>query len=201
MPQQRVPSEDEITNIITSWYSDEDWSSDEENAETPLGSSNSSSTGTAFLAVDSSEDESDGDSSVVTSTCAQNDTSADISGKNGSLWTSSKPALTGRTAMHNIFTATPGVPRSVSCSIKSPYDAWKIFIHDLILKLIAKFTTDEVLQCGDSLTLNELESFIALQYPRGVYGKKHPVEFLWSQKYGISILGETLPQNKDLLKY
>ena len=131
---------------------------------------------------------------------------SDITGKNGSLWTSSQPALTGRTAVHNVFTASSGVPRSLSCTITTPYDAWNMFIHESILRLITKFTTDEAVRCGDvdfSLTLNELESFIALQYARGVYGKNHPVAFLWSKNYGIPIFGETMPGNKftKIMKY
>ena len=70
MAQQRVLSEDEITNIITSWDKDDDLSSDEENAKTSLCSSNLSSARTAFIASDSSEDESDNDGSDVTSTRA-----------------------------------------------------------------------------------------------------------------------------------
>ena len=206
MAQQRVLSEDEITNMITSWDTDDELSSDEENVETPVGSSHSSSAQSACIASDSSEDESDDDSNGVTSIGAQSDTSSDITGKNGTIWTSCQPALTGRTATHNVFTATPGVPRSVSCSITNPYDAWKMFIHESILRSITKFTIDEAMRRGDvdfSLTLDELESFIALQYARGVYGKNHPVAFLWSKKYGISIFGETMPRNKftKILKY
>ena len=74
-----------------------------------------------------------------------------------------------------------------------------MFIHESILRSIIKFTTDEAVRCGNvdfSLTLDKLESFIALQYARGVYGKNHPVAFLRSKNYGIPIFGETMPQNK-----
>ena len=175
MSHRKVISGDEVTNIITSWDNDDELSSDEEDAETQLGSLISFSARPAFIASNSSEDESDDDSNDVTSTCRQEATSSNITGKNGSLWTSSQPALTGRTAAHNVFTASPGVPRSVSCTITTAYDAWKMFIHESILRSITKFTTDEVVCCGDvdfSLTLDELESFIALQYARGVNGKK-----------------------------
>ena len=50
MAQQRVLFENEITNIITSWDTDDELSSDKKNAETPLGSSNSSFAWTTFLA-------------------------------------------------------------------------------------------------------------------------------------------------------
>ena len=70
-----------------------------------------------------------------------------------------------------------------------------MFVHESILRAITKFTTDEAVRCRDvdfSLTLDELESFIALQYARGAYGKNHPVAFLWSKNYGIPIFGETM---------
>ena len=206
MAQRKVISGDEIANIITSWDTDDELSSDEEDAETQLRFSISSSARPAFIVSNSSGDESDDDSDDVTSTGRQEATSSDITGKNGSLWTSSQPALTGRTAAYNVFTASPGVPRSVSCTITTPYDAWKMFIHESILRSITKFTTGEAVRCGDvdfSLTLDELESFIALQYARGVYGKNHPVAFLWSKNYGIPIFREAMPRNKftKIMKY
>lgn len=196
---------EEVANIITTWDTDDELSSDEEGEETQLASSISSPARSAFVASESTdESESDDDSTCVTS--AQDPTSGDVTGRNGTIWSSSQPALSGRTAAHNVFTATPGVPRSVSSTITTPYDAWKMFIHESILRSIAKFTTEEAIRRGDvdySLTLDELESFIALQYARGVYGKNHPVSFLWSKSYGIDIFRETMPRNKftKLLKY
>ena len=151
MAQRKVISDDEATNIITSWDTNNELPSDEEDAETQLGSSISSSAWPAFMASNISEDESDDDSNDVTSTGRQEATSSDITGKNGSLWTSSQPALTGRTAAHNVFTASPGVPRSVSYTITNPYDAWKMFIHESILRSITKFTTDEAVETSTFL--------------------------------------------------
>ena len=99
----------------------------------------------------------------------------------------SRPAL--------ILTAIPGVPRYDSSSISTPYSAWKMFIHESILTSIAKFTTEEAVHRGDtdfSLSLDELESFIALQYARGLYGKNHPVAFLWNKRYGIPIFHKNI---------
>ena len=97
-------SGDEIANIISSWDTDDELSSVEGDAETQLGSSISFSARPAFTATNSSEDESDDEKSRT-----QDATSSDITGKNGSLWTSSQPALTGRTAAQNVFTAIPVV--------------------------------------------------------------------------------------------
>ena len=81
-----------------------------------------------------------------------------------------------------------------------------MFIHESTLGSITKFATDEAVRCGDvdfPLTLDELESFIALQYARGVCGKNHPVAFLWSKNYEIPIFGEIMPRNKftKIMKY
>ena len=62
MAQQRVPSEDEITNMITSWDTDDELSSDEENVKTPLGFSHSSPAQSRFIASDCGENELDDDS-------------------------------------------------------------------------------------------------------------------------------------------
>ena len=42
-----------------------------------------------------------------------------------------------------------------------------------------------------SLTMEQLEAFIALQYTRGIYGKHHSVHFLWKKTYGQSIFRDT----------
>ena len=85
MAQRKVISGDEVANTITSWDTDDELSSDKEDAETQLGSSISSSARPAFIASNSSEDEPDDYSNDVTSTGRQEATSHDITGKNGSL--------------------------------------------------------------------------------------------------------------------
>ena len=83
MAQRKVISGDEVANIITSWDTDDELSSDEEDAETQLDFSTSSSARPAFIASNSSEDKSDDDSNDVTSTGRQEVTLSDITGKNG----------------------------------------------------------------------------------------------------------------------
>ena len=86
----------------------------------------------------------------------------------------SSNSTVGKTPAHNIFTGPSGVPRQVSQSITSAYDAWKQFIPEVILRSIVKYTTEEAHRNGDtnfSLSPNELEAFIALQHARGLYGK------------------------------
>ena len=93
-------------------------SSDEEDAVLQLSSSSSHAASSAFTGRESSdEDESDDEST----TSMQDETAGDVAGRNGTIWTSCKPALSGRTPAHNILTAIPGVkPRCVSSSISTP---------------------------------------------------------------------------------
>ena len=123
MAQQKTISGDEIANNITSWDTDDELSSDEGDEETWLGSSISSSVRPTFIASIRSENGSDDDSNGVASTCTQDATSSDITSRNGSLWTSSQPALTGRTAEHNVFTAIIGILCNAPCTITTLYDA------------------------------------------------------------------------------
>ena len=53
------------------------------------------------------------------------------------------------------------------------------------------------------MNLANLETFIGLQYARGIYGKGHPVAFLRSKRYGIPIFYENMSRDYFLkiLKY
>ena len=53
------------------------------------------------------------------------------------------------------------------------------------------------------MSLADLETFIRLQYARGIYGRGHPVAFLWSKRYGIPIFHENMSRDYFLkiLKY
>ena len=45
------------------------------------------------------------------------------------------------------------------------------------------------------LSLEKLEAFIGLQYLRVIYGKRHPVEFLWNKKYGPKMFCNTMARD------
>lgn len=53
------------------------------------------------------------------------------------------------------------------------------------------------------MDLTELEAFIGLTYLRGIYGKNHPVSFLWDKSYGPAIFRDTLARDryKEILRY
>ena len=122
-------------------------------------------------------------------------------GRDETVWKSSATLVAGRTPAHNVFTGASGVPRQVSQSITTPYDARKHFIPESILRSFVKYTTEEAHRRGDtnfSLSLSDLEAFIALQYARGLYGKNHPVSFLYNKEYGIPILSKTMLRDRFL---
>ena len=45
------------------------------------------------------------------------------------------------------------------------------------------------------LSLEKLKGFIGLQYLRGIYGKRHPVEFLWNKEYGPKMFCNSMARN------
>ena len=122
------------------------------------------------------------------------------------MWKNSSNSTVGRTPAHNIFIGPSDVLRQFSQSITSVYDAWKQFIPEVILRSIVKYTTEEAHRKDNtnfSLRLNELEAFIALQNARGLYGKTHPISFLYKKEYGIPIFPKTMPEDRHIkiLKY
>ena len=54
-----------------------------------------------------------------------------------------------------------------------------------------------------SMTMEKLEAFIGLDYARGIHGKNHSVEFLWSKQYGPSTFKETMSRKsyKKIRRY
>ncbi|MEL7309818.1 MAG: hypothetical protein AAGK05_19565, partial [Pseudomonadota bacterium] len=59
-----------------------------------------------------------------------------VKGRDGTTWNliTSNPHTAGRAASHNVFTASPGCRPSVASSISCPYDAWKHFIDEPMLR-------------------------------------------------------------------
>ena len=153
---------------------------------------------------DNCEDESDEDDNVMSQ--QSQPTSTSVFGRDRTEWTCTPSTNTGRPGTHNVFKAATGVPRATARGVSTPYDAWKYFFDESLLRMIAKFTTEEAARRGDNefvLDLHHLETFIGLQYARGLYGKGHPACFLWSRKYGMPIFSEALSRDSfiKILKY
>ena len=118
-------------------------------------------------------------------------------GRDGTARKCSNPLNSGRAGAHNVFTAKPGVPRDVASS-RSPYDVWKHFISEHILRMICRYTNEEAQRIGDeqfTVSPAELKTFIGHQYARGIYGKDHPIAFLWSKRYSIPIFYENMSRD------
>lgn len=98
----------------------------------------------------------------------------------------------GRTRMANVFKVCPGVKKQVGNRIMSVTDAWRLFIDESILRTVLNCSNTDVFRPS----LAELESFIGLQYARGIYGRNHSVEFLWSKKYGANLFRETMSRKR-----
>ena len=64
--------------------------------------------------------------------------------------------------------------------------------------MICRYTNKEAQRRGDeqfTVSLAKLETFIGLQYARGIYGKGHPVAFSQSKKYGVPIFYENMSRD------
>ena len=205
----------QAADIITDWHTDDDLSDEEEQEDDedfqPVLVATKPGNGRRMLGScsDSSESSESSDSDSDTADTHTGTTTAGDStllGRDKTVWKSSATLVAGRMPAHNVFTGASGVPRQVSQSITIPYNAWKHFIPESILRSIVKYTTEEAHRRGDtnfSLSLSDLEAFIALQYARGLYGKNHPVSFLYNKEYGIPIFSKTMPRDRFLiiLKY
>ena len=100
-----------------------------------------------------------------------------------------KPATAG-----NVFRVKPGVHPAIRRRTSiSPYKCWKLFIDNNMLRAIQTHTNREARKIDPnfSLTMEQLEAFIAFQYTTGIYGKHHSVHFLWKKTYGPSIFRDT----------
>ena len=82
-------------------------------------------------------------------------------GANGTEWKKLTSSRVGRAAERNIFRGRPG-PKPVH--LRTPYEAWKLFIDEKMLRHILDCTNNfSRTHTGNSkeISLEELESFIA----------------------------------------
>lgn len=117
-------------------------------------------------------------------------------GRDGTAWESMTSSIVGRSSASNVFKANPG-PRTPSY-VQTPYDTWKLFINEKMLRTICECTniyaTTKDIELN--MTIYELEAFIALQYARGIYNRTLPANFLWNKNYGPSIFGTTMSRER-----
>ena len=150
-----------------SWDTDDD-SSDEEDVRVATNDD-----GTVACTISSESDAESSDSSEKEHNDKNDDHASpqpkttsllpnQISGKTGAVWEHFSSRVPGRTRTHNIFTANSGVPIAIARSIVTPYDAWKHFIHQSILRIIVKYTNEEAQRRGNTLFSLDLQKLKVL---------------------------------------
>ena len=104
--------------------------------------------------------------------------------------------------VHNVFRARSGptVYTRHAISENSPYSAFKLMIDEKMLRHIQRCTqaeADRVQGEGQwNISLNDLETFIALLYARGILsGSTSSRRRLWSEKWSISIFQTSMPRD------
>ncbi|KAF2894919.1 hypothetical protein ILUMI_11255 [Ignelater luminosus] len=85
--------------------------------------------------------------------------------------------------------------------------SWRMFIDDSMLRHIKKCTETEVRRHGaenSSLSLEELDAFIALLYARGAYSATNlKLHHMWSNVWGPPVFSQTMGRNrfKEIVRY
>ena len=157
---------EEVADAILSWDIDYQCSDEED-----VFLSNNIDDGSDYALINSDAKSSDSDDGGNDSGRNQEDfpaqppaatTSAnEIIAKSGAVWQRFQSTSAGRVRAHNVFTASPFVPRAIARCTVTPDDAWKIFIHESILRKIIQYTNEEA-QCKGAtsfcLELQKLEA-------------------------------------------
>jgi len=131
----------------------------------------------------------------------------------GTEWTLVDTAerSSGRRANQNVLREIPGPLGHARRYIYSDSvsSAWRLFIDASILTHVQKCTVAEARRCKDenfSLSIEELEAFIAIFYARGISGTNdHSVHFIWSNDWGVPFCKNTMARNRffffEILRY
>jgi hypothetical protein len=93
------------------------------------------------------------------------------------------------------------IPYAKRSTENSVARSWRLLIDDSILRHIKKCTEGEarrVLQNENwTLSQQELDTFIALRYPRGLYSAKEiRLNDLWSSQWGVGFFSATMGRNR-----
>ena len=125
-----------IVDAILSWDTDHELSDEEEIYSGAVADKEEVSPGNIDIDSDSNKGESDDDLSLQPTSSVQASSEC-LLGRDGTARKCSNPVSSGRAGAHNVFTAKPEVPRDVASS-RSPYDVWKHFISEHILRMICR---------------------------------------------------------------
>ena len=137
---------------------------------------------------------------------------AEEKGRDGSVWTETAVGKgnIGRRAQQNVFKNKPGptpyAARRIKCG--SAHSAFSLIIDEPLLRHIQRCTQEEARrQVSDSswsITIEELESFIAILLARGASGAKGlSLKSLWSADWGLQFCLRTMARNRftEIMKY
>ena len=105
--------------------------------------------------------------------------------------------MQGKARAHNVFRESPGVKPYVKHLIQTELDSWRFFMKENIIRHIYNCTVKNFHAQNDlhSFEISDLEKFIALQHARGLYGKNHSPDFLWSEDFGIPLFRKVMSRN------
>lgn len=117
---------------------------------------------------------------------------------------------TGRRNSVNVLTETAGPTGLAIRQVDpaSPSSALRLFVNEPMLRLVKKYTELEARRVlsDDSWTvsLEELDAFIAILYIRGAFRYSAlPFGLMWDSKWGIQIVRDIMPRNRatEILKF
>jgi hypothetical protein len=98
----------------------------------------------------------------------------------------------GKTPAANVFKECPGVKRIFARQIHCARDAFSLLITDEMISCIKSHSEN----AGFTTSIPELKAFIGLMFARGVYGRQHTTDWLWSQYSGIEFFKDTMPRDR-----
>lgn len=133
-------------------------------------------------------------------------------GRDGTIWceTSIGNGAAGRRARQNVFKNKPG-PTAYACQrVKegSAVSAFSLIIDEPMLRHVQRCTQEEArrqLQDNSwSISLEEIEAFIAILYVRGASGARTlPLKSLWSSEWGLPFCKTSMTRSRfsEVMKF
>lgn len=98
-------------------------------------------------------------------------------GKDGTQWSIQQPSNIGRTSGQNVFTALVGVKK---WKLQTPYDAWKLFINEKMLRKIVRHTNEEE-ELEKVLMLISLHQYVIYSMSLSITVKLHIFQIILLQ--------------------
>lgn len=135
-----------------------------------------------------------------------------ITAPDGTAWTvmANGQGRSGRCPSRNVFTEQkgPSAYEKRNISQESYASAWRLLITEQMLKKIQKCTETEARNKTEdpnwSVTLDELDAFLAILYVRGALLQKgQDVHDLWSMEWGTQFYKDAMSRNRfsEILRY